>query len=247
MTDETNILLSLCRIENCINDVRVWMVENLLKINDDKTVALVLGARNNQAKYHITVIKIGDCNIMPSPAARNIGAVFDSKMSMVCHVKYTCRIAYYHLRNIASIRSCLTQKTAVRLIYSLVISRIDYANSLLHGIPDCLNNKLQRVQNVADRLVVRCHRWDHIAPVLKKLHWLLVKQRIHYVILLLAFRAQTDWHQLTQLTSSTNKELLVCCVRLQTMICMCRHLVADTVTEHSQFLLHECGMYSQKR
>ena len=80
MTDETNRLLSLCRIEHCINDVRVWMVENLLKVNDDKTVALVLGSRNNQAKHHITVIKIGDCDITPSPTARNIGAVFDSEM-----------------------------------------------------------------------------------------------------------------------------------------------------------------------
>ena len=77
-TDETNRLSSLCRFENCINDARVWMVENILKMNDDKTVALVLGSRNNQAKHHITVIKIGDCDITPSPTARNIGAVFDS-------------------------------------------------------------------------------------------------------------------------------------------------------------------------
>ena len=106
---------------------------------------------------------------------------------MIGHVKYICRIAYYRLRNID--RSCLTRKAAVRLIYSFVISTIDYANSLLHGIPDCLINKLLRVRHAAARLV-RCHRWDHITPVLKKLHWLPVKQRIHYAILLLAFRAQ---------------------------------------------------------
>ena len=135
MTDETNRLLSLCRIENCINDVRLWMVENLLIMNYDKSVALVLGSRNNQTKHHITMIKIGDCDITPSPTARNIVAVFDSEMSMVCHVKYTCRIVYFHLRNIMSIRSCLTQKAEVRLIYSLIISRIDYANCQLHGIP----------------------------------------------------------------------------------------------------------------
>ena len=150
----------------------------------------MLGSRNDQAKHHITVIKTGVCDITPSPTARNICAVFDSEMSMVGHVKYTCRIAYFHLRNFASIRSCLTQKAAVRLIHSLVISSIDYANCLLHGIPDCLINKLQRVQNAAARLVVRCHRWDHITPVLKKLHWLPAKQRINYAILLLAFRAQ---------------------------------------------------------
>ncbi|KAI0227675.1 hypothetical protein LSAT2_021832 [Lamellibrachia satsuma] len=143
-----------------------------------------------QAKHNTTVIKIGDCDITPCPTARNIGAVFDSEMSMVSHVNYICRIAYYHLRNIASIRSCLTQKDVVRVMYSFVISSINYANCLLHGIPDCLINKLQRVQNAAARLVVRCHRWSHIPPVLKKLPWLPVKQRIHYAILLLTFRAQ---------------------------------------------------------
>ena len=71
MTDETNRLLSLRRIEHCINDVRGWMAANLLKVNDDETVALVLVSRNNQAKHNITVIKISDCDIKPSPTARN--------------------------------------------------------------------------------------------------------------------------------------------------------------------------------
>ena len=114
------------------------MVANLVKVYEYKTVALVLASRNNQATHNITVIKISDCDMTPSPTARNIGAVFDSEMSMVSHVKYTCRIAYYHLGNIASIQSCLTQKAAVRLMRSLVISRIDYANCLLRGIPNCL-------------------------------------------------------------------------------------------------------------
>ena len=117
-----------------------WL--HLLKVKDDKTVALVLASRSNQAKHNITVIKISECDITPSPTARNIGAVFDSEMSMVSRVKYISRVAYYHLRNITSIRSCLTQKTEVRLMYSLVISRIDFANCFLHGIPDCLTNKL---------------------------------------------------------------------------------------------------------
>ena len=81
MTDETNRLLSLRRIEHCINDARVWMAAYLLKVNDDKTVAIVLPSRNNEAKY-------SDSDITPSydydiSAARNIGDVFDAEMSMV--------------------------------------------------------------------------------------------------------------------------------------------------------------------
>ena len=72
MTDETNRVLSLRRIEHCINDVCVSMVAYLLKVNDEKTVALVLASQNNQVKHNITVIKIGDCDITPSPAAARL-------------------------------------------------------------------------------------------------------------------------------------------------------------------------------
>ena len=71
-------LLSLRRIEQCLNDVCAWMGDNQLKVNDDKTVALVLSTRNNRANHNITVIKIGDCDITPSPTGRNIGVIFDT-------------------------------------------------------------------------------------------------------------------------------------------------------------------------
>ena len=189
LSDDDNKLSSLNKIENCVSEVRMWMNTNFLKLNEDKTVALVHASRNNQTKHNITAIKIGDCDITPSPSARNIGVLFDGEMSMAAHVHQTCRVCYYHLKNIASIRSCLTEQAAIRLVHSLVVSRLDYANALLFGITDVLIGKLQRVQNYAARLVVRCGRRDHITPVLKKLHWLPVKQRVTYKIILLTFRA----------------------------------------------------------
>ena len=59
-----------------------------------------------------------------------------------------------------------------RLVLTLVVSRLDYGNALLMGLPDGLISKLQRVQNAEARLVVRCGREEHITPVLKRLHWL---------------------------------------------------------------------------
>ena len=65
----------------------MWTNANFLKVNEDKNVALVDASRTkNQTKYNITNIKIGDCDIIPSLSARNIGVVFDSEMSMASHV-----------------------------------------------------------------------------------------------------------------------------------------------------------------
>ena len=70
-----------------------------------------------------------------------------------------------------------------------VTSRLDYCNALLYGLPETLLQKLQRVQNAAARLVTGTRKYEHITPVLKELHWLPIKQRIEYKILLLTFKA----------------------------------------------------------
>jgi hypothetical protein len=71
-----------------------------------------------------------------------------------------------------------------------ISSKLDYGNALLSGIQDQLLQKLQRVQNSAARIVTKTSRYSHIKPILKMLHWLPIKQRIDFKVLLLAFKAQ---------------------------------------------------------
>ena len=56
-------------------------------------------------------------------------------------------------------------------------------NSLLYGLPAKSLSKLQRVQSAAARLVAGASRFSHITPLLYSLHWLPVKERIHYKII----------------------------------------------------------------
>ena len=62
-------------------------------------------------------------------------------------------------------------------------------NSILYGLPVTELNKLQRVQNVAARLISRTPKSHHITPILQQLHWLPVKDRISFKLLLLTFKA----------------------------------------------------------
>ena len=62
-------------------------------------------------------------------------------------------------------------------------------NGVLYGLPDCKIIKLQRAQNVAARLLTSSRKYDHITPVLQELHWLPVRYRIHFKILLLTYKA----------------------------------------------------------
>ena len=69
-----------------------------------------------------------------------------------------------------------------------MISRLDYCNSVLHGIPKYQRDKLQRIQNVAARTITGTRSTDHITPILKNLHWLPVEARINFKILLIAYK-----------------------------------------------------------
>jgi hypothetical protein len=65
-------------------------------------------------------------------------------------------------------------------------------NSLLFGLPDILIKRLNRLQNIAARIVTRTKPRDHITPVLKELHWLPIQDRIVFKILVYDYRCTID-------------------------------------------------------
>ena len=68
------------------------------------------------------------------------------------------------------------------IVCSLVLSRLDYCNSILSGSPKCLIQKLQSVKNTAARIKVKMPRTKHTTPLLSMLHWLPIPSRIAYTI-----------------------------------------------------------------
>jgi len=110
------------------------------------------------------------------------------------HVTSIYRAAYYHLKNVHCLKAFLTQDALVTVIYAFVTSRIDFCNSLLYGISDYNINRLQRIQSSGARIVTNSQKYDRITQNLQKLHWLpvTVRQRIHYKILLIAYKSIND-------------------------------------------------------
>ena len=75
------------------------------------------------------------------------------------------------------------------LINALVTSKFDYCNSLLYGITDKALKMMQRQQNRAARIITHTPKFSHITGVLKNLHWLPIKERIEFKILMSCFKA----------------------------------------------------------
>ena len=153
-----------------------------------KLSVLVIGSKFAHTSPDVSSITIGDVIVDAIESARNIGMVMDNTLSMVMQVSSVCKSAYAHLCNIAQIRRYPTQDATAPLVHSLVTSRLDNMNSLLHGLPDYQLNKLQHIQNHATKVVVRKKKCDHVTPILKSLHWLWIPYRIEYKLLLITYK-----------------------------------------------------------
>ncbi|XP_071394679.1 uncharacterized protein [Centroberyx affinis] len=127
--------------------------------------------------------------VTPSTHVRNLGIILDPTLSFLPHVNQITKAAFFHLRNIARLRPSLSFSAAETLIHAFITSRLDYYNSILYGSSNNVLNKLQYVQNSAARLLTSTRCTDHITPVLHDLHWLPIKYRIHFKILLTTFKA----------------------------------------------------------
>ena len=181
--DVTN---SIDEIQSCITDIRQWMGENKLKLNDDKTEAILFHTNKSFSdNSKPDSIVVGNSSIYFSPSARNLGYIITQDMSLDAHISHICRTAYIAIRQISSIRHYLSLHATKILVCSFVLSRLDYCNSLLSGCTQHNINKLQKVQNSAARLVTRTRKRDHITPILQSLHWLPIHARIEYKISLL--------------------------------------------------------------
>ena len=188
-TEERGESDAVIAMERCIEDIRVWMSKDKLIMNADKTEFLLIGTRQQLAKVNLSHITVGAMDIAPQPVAKNLGVWFDSNLSMSTHISKTCSSGFYFLYNIRCIRKYLTKETTQTIIHAFISSRLDYCNSLLYGLPNSQLSKLQRVQNAAARLVFQESKFCRITPLLRSLHWLPVKYRIDFKILLLTFKA----------------------------------------------------------
>ena len=180
---------ALDKIQRCIAAVKAWMAQNYLKLNDDKTEFIVIGSPSNLKKVVTEHILVGGHKIPKSEQVRNIGAIFDSSATMEAQVVKTAQTAWYHLHAISKIRAYLTTEQACCVVHAYVTSRLDQNNSLLSGVSETkILAKLRKVQNAAAKLILGGKKQDHATPLLKKLHWLPVPQRILFKTALLVYK-----------------------------------------------------------
>ena len=129
-------------MKDCISDIRGWMANHQLKLNDEKMDFLIIGPIQQLSKVNISTIHVGASEIKPVGSVRNLGAWFDSSMTMSTHVGKVCSKAFRGLYRIRRIRKYLSEESTKTLIHAFATSHLDYCNSQLYGTPQYQMDRL---------------------------------------------------------------------------------------------------------
>ena len=142
----------------------------------------------NIPSYSVHVL---DSNIFPSKSLRNLGISMDRDLTMSTQISKTIQMCFTSLRQIRSIKGCLTMDS-LKTFASVLVLSIDYGNMALVGLLKVTTRSIQSRINTTARLITGRRKYDHITPVLKELHWLKIDERIEYKIALQMYKCLSN-------------------------------------------------------
>ena len=103
---------ALANLQRCIQEVREWLRENFLLLNENKTEVVIFGKDTTEKQ-----LQIGKSVISSISAATSLGCILDSKLNMSQHVSRVCKSANYYLHCIRKIRNFISMD-ACKLTHS---------------------------------------------------------------------------------------------------------------------------------
>ena len=114
-----------------MSDLKISMARRKLKLNDGKTEIIVIrGNLRNFPVANFGVMSFGDTQLVLCEFEKNLGAVLDSSLSCRSHIDSIVKTCNFHIRNLYMIKDFVKRKNLVTLVHSLIVSKVDYCNSL---------------------------------------------------------------------------------------------------------------------
>ena len=237
------------RVTRCVDLVMTrWMRSNRLRLNSDKTEVIWVSTSRRQHQLPVWPMLIDGSLVHPVRTVRNLGVFIDADLVMRSHVTRVVGQCFAVLRQLRLISRLLSPSTLKTVVVALVLSRLDYANSVLTGLPAYLVKRLQSVLNASARLIYGLRRFDHVSNALMSLHWLRIPERIQFKLAVLVHRVLhgnapeylgpftrlSDVPSRSSLRSASSNHLLIPPVRRSTD-CWCKGVYGIWASSMEQF------------
>eukprot|EP00116_Pleurobrachia_bachei_P007562 sb/3467824/ len=181
-------------LEDCLNNVKTWMVNHGLKCNEDKTEFILLGKTSSLEKMTFDPeIQFGGSVVRPmeckGTTGKTRGVLMDHQLTLerqIFNVKKQCGLI---LKNLWQVNKGRDKDTKIMLVKQRVISRIDYCNILYYGLPKRILRYLQKTLNSCVRFIfnLKGHQDDY-TEYDKEAHILPIEQRLTFKACLLAYK-----------------------------------------------------------
>ena len=142
------------------------MAANMLKLNNDKTEFIMFGTKYQLKKIEsaLTTIAVGNTKVLSIDHIQNLGFFMNNILKNQFHINKLTSSTFNQMLSIRRICSKLDYESTKTIIQALVMSKLDYCNSLLLGSADYQLNKIQHIQNMAFRIVCNLCKFDHVTP-----------------------------------------------------------------------------------
>ena len=138
-----------------------------------------------------TTLTLDQTDVNLSSKLKNLGVILDDGLTLKYQIAAIKKKSIGGLINIAKISSFIDNESKFKLVHCLVLSHLDFCNSILYGLPNYQLHSLQMILNAAVRTICNMPRFsiERVTPKAIELHFLPVKARIEFKICLLVHKA----------------------------------------------------------
>ena len=177
------------KIPKIFSIISTWMRSHFLKLNPSKSEIIIFHPASTSPYICVSrVYFTPDLNLTTQSTVHLLGMTLDSCLTYDNHVTSLMKSTYNHIRNVASVRKLLSIPHIKSLVNAIIMSKLDYCNSLLYGTSSYNLTRLQLLQNSAAKVIYGRRKRDRVSDILEELHWLRVDARIHFKILCIVYR-----------------------------------------------------------
>ena len=98
-------------------------------------------------------VQLSEVTITPSAVVRKLGVYLDTSLSMENHAGKIAAVCFFNLRVLREARHSVPREVFTALVIQLVLTKLDYCNSILYGSKKWALHKLQMVMNTAATVI----------------------------------------------------------------------------------------------
>ena len=154
------------QLEMCVVEIEEWMDTNRLHMNSKKTEYITFGSSKQFMKNNVKSININGDPIASITCIRYLGVWADQQLAQ------KCKTAMLNMQRLKKIWKFLIQEAACVIAQGLIISDLDYCNSIYAGLPASTIAPLGWGQVMCTKLILGISKYHSTSECWQTLHWL---------------------------------------------------------------------------